>query len=868
MEHAPSRRPIAAVSCASTFLERFWTGCSGWRRTATSTLQILLAAAYQALLARNCGQEDIAIATFAAGRDSTDVEDLVGVFVNQIVLRTDLSRRPTFRECLARVRAVSLEAYDHQDLPFERLVAELHPDRRPGENPLARVAFQFLTFEGSPPALDGLDVVCLPTPDGRARFDLEMTISVAPVGLCGVLVYRTDVFSHERIEQLAASYQTVLEAAATSPDRPIDELMALTPAEREQQLAQWSGVGRASTEIACLHVRFAAQAAETPDAPAVSFGAASLTYQQLNDSADRLARRLCDLGVVPDQVIALHLDRSAELVVSMLAVLKAGAAYMPLDAASPVERLAFMMREQQVDILIADRPVPASLASVVKHVLVVPDLRIPSPIAGGRMTDSGVQPSNLAYVMYTSGSTGQPKGVGVPHQAVARLVRQTDYIQIETTDRIAQASNASFDASTFEIWGALLNGAQLIGVERSDLLSPVRLEQVIRDRGITVLFLTTALFHEVAEVAPAMFAPLSCLLVGGEVLAPGAVRAVRAAGGPRRFLHVYGPTENTTFSTSFEIAAAFGDGDFVPIGRPIAGSTCFVLDPQRALLPAGAAGELYLGGVGLATGYVRRPELTADRFVPHPFRSGERFYRTGDRVRWGADGVLEFLGRLDRQIKLRGHRIELEEIESTLSKHPAVGACAVVLRDERPGDKQLVAYWVPRRSVPPASDDLREHLRRHLPDYMVPAAFVQVPSLPLTAHGKLDRASLPSPDITHATGPGEPAGGPATPLEATLTEVFRDVLELAHLNPRDTFFDLGGTSLMVFRLIDRIKRRCGRDVSVADVLSHPSVAELASLLEAGDVVRACLIVVHRRHSTRRRATATVFSARAYGRRAG
>jgi amino acid adenylation domain-containing protein len=795
------------------------------------TLQILLAAAYTVLLARYCGQEDIAVATFAAGRDSTDVEGLIGVFVNQIILRADLSGRPTFRECLARVRAVSLAAYDHRDLPFETLIADLPSDRRLGENPLARVAFQFLPFEDSAPALDGLDVASLPQADCRARFDLEMTIKVAPAGLRGAFVYRTDTFSHQIIERLTESFQALLDTASNTPDVPIDELIPLSSSERNRQLLQWSGLERISSEMTCIHVRFTEQAAETPHATALSFGAARLTYRELNESADRLAGLLREIGVVPDQVIAIYLDRSAELVIAMLAILKAGAAYLPLDPTYPVDRLAFMLRDQQVEILIADRRVPASLSRLAEHVLVTPDVFDGPSRFNHVVTNRIVQPSDLAYVMYTSGSTGQPKGVGVPHQAVTRLVRRTDYIRIEPTDRIAQASNASFDASTFEIWGALLNGAQLVGVERQELLSPSQLAQVVRDRRITVLFLTTALFHEVAAVAPEMCASIGCLLVGGEVLDPSAVRAVLAAGSPQRFLHVYGPTENTTFSTAFDIPTSFGDAPSVPIGRPIAGSTCYVLGSRQELLPAGATGELYVGGTGLSAGYVRQPELTAERFVRHPFVDGERLYRTGDRVRWRTDATLEFLGRLDRQIKLRGHRIELEEIEKTLTRHPAVAACAVVLREDCPGERRLVAYWVAGAHSPDVPDVLREHLRRHVPDYMLPTDFVQLPALPLTINGKLDRAALPARNVSRAT-PSEGIEAPTTTMEVTVADIFRQVLALEQVDHRVSFFDLGGTSLKVFRVLDQIRRRFGRDVSVAEMFSHPSVLDLASFLEA------------------------------------
>jgi amino acid adenylation domain-containing protein len=799
-----------------------------------ATLQILLASAYQVLLARYSGQEDISVATFAAGRDSDDVAGLVGIFVNQIVLHTDLSGRPTFRDCLQRARAVSLGAYDHQDLPFETVVAELQPDRRLSENPLARVAFQYLPFEDRAPILDGLDAACIPAAGGRSRFDIEMTVSPASGGLRGALVYRTDLFTHEAIERFAQNFLALLAAAASAPDAPVDTLAPITPVERDRQLRQWSGIESEPAEIACVHVRFAVQAARTPDATAVSFGAASLTYRQLDESATRLAHQLSELGAGPNQVIALHLDRSVELIVAMLGVLKTGAAYLPLDPTYPVERLAFMLRDQQVEILICDESVPASLSAAVARVLLVRTLLDgPSSAAPSRVADAGgVEPSDLAYVMYTSGSTGEPKGVGIPHRAVTRLVRHTNYIRIDTSDRIAQASNASFDAATFEIWGALLNGAHLIGVNRSDLLSPSRLSETIRDRGITVMFLPAALFHEVAAVVPAACAPLRCLIVGGDVLDAAAVRAVLAAGPPRRLLNGYGPTENTTFSTWFEVPPTFDGAASVPIGRPLASSTCYVLDANQALLPVGAAGELYVGGAGLAAGYMRRPELTADRFVAHPFVPGERLYRTGDRARWRGDGALEFLGRVDRQIKVRGHRVEIGEIEHALSTQEGVASSAVELQEVRPGQHHLVAYWVARGDTPPAPETLRAHLRCRLPDYMMPVAFVEMASWPLTVNGKLDRTALPLPDVMDVAPPSGDVDAPASSLETTIADIFRTILQLERVDRRASFFDLGGTSLGVFRMVDQIKQRIARDVAAADVFFHPSVAGLASHLDS------------------------------------
>ena len=580
------------------------------------------------------------------------------------------------------------------------------------------------------------------------------------------------------------------------------------------------------------------------------FGPDRLTYGELDDRSNRLAQHLRSIGVRPGDIVAIHTERSMGLVVAMLGVLKAGAAYLPLDPAYPVERLAFMMRDLDVDTLITGADAPAALSAIASRQV---DLRAEGDAWKAGPTD-GVQnevlPTDLAYVMFTSGSTGQPKGVGIPHQAVTRLVRATNYIQLGPGDCVAQASNASFDASTFEIWGALLNGGRLVGLDRATILSPSGLSDAILEHGVTVIFLTTALFHQLASAAPGMFAALRYLVVGGEVLDPNAARTVLAAGPPQHFLNAYGPTENTTFSTTHELVCPLDDDATVPIGRSIASSTCYVLDPKGALLPAGAAGELYVGGEGLAVRYLRRPELTDARFVAHPFVEGQRLYRTGDRACWRWDGRLQFLGRTDGQVKLRGHRIEPGEIEHALHLHADVRRCAVVARDDGQGDARLVAYWTATDGATVTADELRAHARRTLPDYMVPSAFVRMTSLPLTANGKLDVGALPRPGRPDESATID-SGRLLSVLEARLAQLlWCEVLELDHVGVDGHFFDLGGHSLAALRLAARIRNACGRHVSIASVFSHPTVARMATFLESPDEDGPRSIVQVRRGGSR------------------
>ena len=804
------------------------------------TLQMLLLAAYQVLLGRYTGQSDFGIATFASNRQDAAVEDLIGLFVNAIILRADLSGAPAFRELLARVRKTSLDAYDHQDFPFEALVAELRPERQDGPSPLSPAAFQVLPFGDTPPQLDGLVVTPLPCATRRVRFDLEVTIWKELTGLRGVLGYSTDLFDDSTIERFAGYYLTLLEAIVETPDCPLAELRLLADVDRDEQLTRWSGIAVSQDAPGVVHEQFTARATSTPDATALVFDERRLTYRELDERADQLAARLWATGVRAGDVVALHLPRSVELIVSMLGILKAGAAYLPLDPSHPIDRLAFMVRKGGASALIADGTVPAALASAVPHHLSCTE-DATSPARVTPPSSSPVtSPASPAYVMFTSGSTGQPKGVLIPHQGIARLVRDTDYVRFTPDDCVAFASNPAFDAATFEIWGALLNGARLVLIHRDTLLSPTLLAQAMQAHGITVMFLTSALFHQVAALAPGILASLRCMVAGGDVVDPAAARAVLDAGAPAHLVNGYGPTENTTFSATYEITPEFSGPRSVPIGRPIAGSTCYVLDHHRALLPVGAIGELYVGGLGLALEYVSEPQLTVDRFVPHPFAAGERLYRTGDRVRWRADGQLEFLGRVDRQIKLSGHRIELEEIEHALSRHDAITACTVVLLDDRrTGHPRLVAYAVGRDGPPPSSDEIRGSLRQTLPSCMVPDVVVWLRALPLTPNGKVDRAALPPPETPQpraATPDAARRASSATPMETLVANTFKDVLGLDHVEHDVSFFAIGGTSLSAFRLVDRLGKACGRPVSVSTVFAHPTISALAAALVPDEAI--------------------------------
>ncbi|HST60896.1 MAG TPA: amino acid adenylation domain-containing protein, partial [Longimicrobium sp.] len=753
------------------------------------------------------------------------VEGLIGFFVNTLALRTDLSGDPDFREVVRRARTVTLGAYEHPDVPFERLVEELRPERSLGHSPLVQVLFALQDADPWEGGFAGLGAQALATETRTTMMDLVLQLVHAGGGLRAELEYASDLFEPGTARRLLAHFQRLLEQASAHPDLRLSELDLLGDAERRQVLESWNATA-AEYPALPIHELFARHAARTPDAVALVFGDASLRYGEVDARANRLTNHLVALGAGPETRIAVSLEPGVEMVIAFLAILKSGGAYVPLDPAYPAERLSWMLADSGAALLITRDalrgalPVRDDICIVSvdgdRDVIAAADDAAPSVSVGA---------DSLAYVIYTSGSTGTPKGVAVEHRAVVRLVRGTDFVQLTAEDRVAQASSASFDAATFEIWGALLNGAALVGIPRDVALTPADLARAIESHRITAAFLTTALFNQVARELPSAFLPLRHLLFGGEAVDPDAVRRVLAAGGPERLLHVYGPTENTTFSSWHVVADVPAGAATVPIGRAIANSTLWVLDASLRPVPVGIPGELYVGGDGLARGYLGRPALTAERFIPHPFAStpGARLYRTGDRVRWLAEGAIEYLGRLDTQVKIRGHRIEPGEIEAALRRHADVRECIVLVREDVPGDKRLVAYVAGASDA----DALRAHLRSGLPDYMVPGAIVVLDALPLNRNGKVDRGALPVPDAS-ADAHGS---APRTPVEEVLADIWAEVLHVDAVGAEDDFFALGGHSLLATRVISRVREVFGVEASVRVLFEAPTVASLAERIE-------------------------------------
>ncbi|QSQ17130.1 non-ribosomal peptide synthetase [Myxococcus landrumensis] len=797
-------------------------------REERTTLFMTVLSLFKVLLGRYAGQTDISVGTPIANRNRPELEGLIGFFVNTLVLRTDLSGAPTFRQLIQRVREVSLGAYGNQDLPFEHVVEALHPERNLGQNPLFQVMFSLQESATASASLDGLALTPLSVETGTSKFDLLMALEETPAGITGELEYDTDLFDAATIERMLGHFRTLLTAAAAQPDTCISSLPLLTDVERNQLVVDWNNTSTDFPRQHCIHELFSAQAYASPNALAVRYGEESLTYAQLEAQANQLAWHLQSLGVVPDTLVGLYLERSPSLIVAMLACLKAGGAYLPLDTAYPAERLALMLRDSRAPLLLTTRALagaiqpPEGVRVLCLEELAPTLVKLPTRAPSTRTT-----PSNLAYAIYTSGSTGQPKGIVVPHLGVVRLVRDSDYIHLSPQDRVAQVSNASFDAATFEIWGALLNGALLVGVPRDVSLSPPLFVQLLRQEAISTLFLTTALFNQLAHHAPNAFSTLATVLFGGELVAPDVVRSVLLHGPPSRLLHVYGPTENTTFSTWHLISSPPPPRHTVPIGRPLANSSALVLDGALQPVPVGVPGELYVGGEGLARGYLHQPSLTAERFVAHPFLPHARLYKTGDLVRLLPDGSIEFLGRSDFQVKIRGFRIELGEIEAALLRHPSLNDCVVLAREDSPGNRRLVAYF--SSSTPPSSAELREFLKRSLPEYMLPSVFLCLTSLPLSPNGKVDRKALPSPDSSNVS---DSYVAPRSPLEELLSNLWAQLLSLPRVGVDDNFFDLGGHSLLATQLVSRVRETLRIELPLRDLFSNPTVASLARVLSA------------------------------------
>ncbi|MCO4849461.1 amino acid adenylation domain-containing protein [Bacillus vallismortis] len=816
------------------------------------SLFMVLQSGLAALLTRLGAGTDIPVGSPIAGRNDDTLGDLVGLFINTLVLRTDTSGDPSFRELLDRVREVNLAAYENQDLPFERLVEVLNPARSRATHPLFQI---MLAFQNTPDAelhLPDMESSLQIHSVGSAKFDLTLEISEnrladgTPNGLEGLLEYSTDLFKRATAQALADRLVRLLEDAESDPDQHIGHLDILAPEERSSMVTDWQSV---SDKIphACLPEQFEKQAALSPDAIAVVYDDQSLSYAELNERANRLARMLISEGVGPEQFVALALPRSLEMAVGLLAVLKAGAAYLPLDPDYPADRIAFMLKDAQPAFIMTNIKAAAHIPpaeNVPNIVLDDPELeeklnRYPAENPNNTDRTQPLSPLNTAYVIYTSGSTGVPKGVMIPHQNVTRLFAATDHwFHFSSDDIWTMFHSYAFDFSVWEIWGPLLHGGRLVIVPHHVSRSPESFLRLLVKEGVTVLNQTPSAFYQLMQAEreqPDLGQALSLryVIFGGEALELSRLEDWynRHPENRPQLVNMYGITETTVHVSYIELdreIAALQANSLIGCGIPDLG--VYVLDERLQPVPPGVAGEMYVSGAGLARGYLGRSGLTAERFIADPFGPpGTRMYRTGDVARLRADGSLDYVGRADHQVKIRGFRIELGEIEAALVQHSQLEDAAVIVREDQPGDKRLAAYVIPssKETFDPA--ELRKYAAERLPDYMVPSAFVAMKELPLTPNGKLDRKALPAPDFTAAvTG-----RGPRTPQEEILCDLFMEVLHLPRVGIDDRFFDVGGHSLLAVQLMSRIREALGVELSIGILFEAPTVAGLAERLEMG-----------------------------------
>ncbi|MDQ3255227.1 MAG: amino acid adenylation domain-containing protein [Acidobacteriota bacterium] len=793
------------------------------------TLFMTMLAAFKALLYRYTGQTDISVGSPVANRNRVEIENLIGVFVNTLVLRTSVSGELSFRSLLERVREVSLGAYAHQDLPFEKLVEELRPLRDRSRSPLFQVMFTCQKAFIRPLKLPGVTFTPVRVDRGGAPSDLTLFIIEGAEGLTASFEYNTDLFDEPTINRMLGHYETLLEGIVGNAEQRVGELPLLTAEERHQLLVEWNQTQTTYPRDLCVHQLFEEQAASEPAAVALVCGQERMTYDELNRRANRLAHHLRKRGVGPGALVGVCLPRSAEMVVALLGVLKAGGAYVPLDAGYPRERLRWMMEDARVAALVTERQLRSQLPTEgIEVVCVDADEEAIARESAENLT-SGATAEDLAYVIYTSGSTGKPKGVAVTHRNIVRLVKQTNYVELTSREVFLQFAPATFDASTFELWGCLLNGARLV-VFPAHSSSLKELSQVLKEQQVTTLWLTAGLFHQMVDDHLEGLKGVRQLLAGGDVLSVPHVEKVLSELKDCQLINGYGPTENTTFTCCHRVTASAPLNSSVPIGRPVSNTQVYVLDRYLQPVPVGVAGELYVGGDGLARGYLNRPELTAERFVPHPFsdEANARLYKTGDLVRYLPDGALEYLGRLDHQVKIRGFRIEPDEIKTVLAQHPAVRECVVVAREDTPGDKRLAAYVVPIQKPTHLVNELQHFLKQRVPDYMLPSAFVMLDALPLTLNGKVDRQALPAPDRARFDSEREFVA-PRNALEQQLAQIWEEVLGVQPVGIKDNFFELGGHSLLVVRMMDRIEQEGGKKLPLATLFAEATVEHLAGV---------------------------------------
>ncbi|OBQ39962.1 MAG: non-ribosomal peptide synthetase [Anabaena sp. MDT14b] len=801
-----------------------------------SSLFMTLLTAFVILLSRYSGQEDIIIGSPISNRNRVALEPLIGFFVNTLVLRTRLEGNPTFIELLQQVRQMALDAYAHQDVPFDQLVETLQPQRHLSHSPLFQVMFVLQNSPSSKLELRDLQVtqIELERATAGATFDLTLSMqekdSASGTELIGAFEYNANLFNADTIARMVESFHSLVEAIVADPQERIRTLPLLTASQEHQLLVEWNNTVTDYPQKS-IHQLFEEQVDKTPDAVALVFEDQQLTYQQLNLQANKLAHYLQFLGVEPEILVGVYLERSLEMIVGFLGILKAGGAYVPLDPNYPPERLNYMVADSQMSIILTHSLLLPHLSLTLeqpqtKIICWDKDFEIEIANQSSHNPINNFTPENLAYVIYTSGSTGRPKGVLIQHSALLNLVFwHLNNFQVTSSDRTTQLAGTAFDAAVWELWPYLVVGASIYLIKSEFLLSAETLQEKLISHNITISFIPTPLAEQLCLLPWSENTTLRTMLTGGDRLNSYPSNKL-----PFKFFNNYGPTENTVVTTSGQILPAESDSKFPPIGRPIANTQVYILDRYLQLLPIGVYGEIYIGGLSLARGYLNRPDLTSERFIANPFVENEQLYKTGDLGRYLPDGNIDFLGRIDHQVKIRGFRIELGEIETVLSQHPQVQQVVVIVREDHPGNKYLTAYIVSTTETL-TSSELRQFLKEHLPEYMIPAAFVILKALPLTPNGKVDRLVLPKPETINAEL--ETAFvAPGTALEAKLAEIWCTVLHREQVGIYDNFFELGGHSLLITSVISRIREHFSIVLPLRSLFTAPTIAELSQVIIA------------------------------------
>ena len=786
-------------------------------RETNSTLFMVMLSAFEVLVSRYTGQDDFLLGTPIANRERLELEPLIGLFNNVLLIRGSIRADASFRELLAEVKQFTLDAYAHQEMPFEKLVEYLQPKRSLSYNPLYQVMFALQNTPREPANLPGLTISTVPSGRLKTNQDIFMSVDDASDTLQGVVEYSSALFDEATIGRMIDSYVTILDSAMVSPSTPVSELPLLTASQRNTVLCGFNETQTGLRDIS-LHQLVSEQARRTPDATAIIDGKERLSFAELDRRSNRLAHELIERGVVPDTLVGIYFERSAEMLVALLGVLKAGGAYVPLDPNYPAERIRYIVEDSRAKIILSHKSVAGRLPGNAQWMSLAE-----ADHQSETAPEDSAQPHNLAYVLFTSGSTGRPKGVAIEHRSAATFIQWalTAYTS-EQLSGVFFSTSVCFDLSIFEIFAPLSCGGKII-------LGKNALDLPALDARSEVTLVNTVP-SAIAELVRANGVPetVGTVNLAGEALSADLVERIYSQTSVEQVFNLYGPTEDTTYSTYTLVPR----GSAVTIGRPIANTQALILDRQLQLQPIGVPGELFLAGAGLARGYLNRPDLTAERFFPNPFAQGTRMYKTGDLCRWLADGSIEYLGRLDHQVKIRGFRIELGEIEATLAAAPGIREAIAVAREDTPGDKQLVAYLV--LDAPHGSSlaraALRAHLKETLPDYMVPSAFVQLEHLPLTPNGKVDRLHLPTP--VHDDPADHTAHEPRTYMEALLADIWKNILNIKVVKTSDDFFELGGHSLLAAAMINKLSESLGYRVRLATLFEAPTFGALAEAAES------------------------------------